>query len=116
MVDRVRAIKWEDPADGGTQLDQTPTQININEDYLDCRGVSLQSDTSEDDDVLLSRDASGNMTFTDPVYGATATLTELAAGGGESVIETRGILTTAGGIVYTPASGGGIAIVVKAAL
>lgn len=112
MVDRTQAIKWESPAHGGTEEDLTPAEIDVHEDFLDCRGVSIQNDTSDDEAVLISRDAEGNMTFIDPVYGLTATLTELAAGGGESVIETRGILTTSGGVVYTEVSGG-VAIVAK---
>jgi hypothetical protein len=112
MVDRVQSIKWESPAHGGTEFDLTPSEIEVNEDFLDCRGITIQNDTSDDEAVRVSRDASGNMTFVDPVYGLTATLTELAAGGGESVLETRGILTLAGGIVYTETVGG-VAIVAK---
>lgn len=81
MVDRVGAIKWESPAHGGTELDLTPAEIDVHEDFLDCRGVSIQNDTSDDEVVLLSRDADDNMTFKDPTLDAPMTLKELAHGG-----------------------------------
>lgn len=114
MVDRVQAIKWETPSQGGTQTDQTPTEIDVNEDHLDCRGVTVQNDTSEDDTVGVSRDASNNLNFRDPVYGATITLSELATAGATSIIEARGILTRDGGIVYNKIVGG-IELVVRPA-
>jgi hypothetical protein len=81
MVDRVWAIKWESPAHGGTEEDLTPAEIDVHEDFLDCRGVSIQNDTSDDAAVLLSRDIDGNMTFLDPTLEAPMTLKELAHGG-----------------------------------
>ena len=49
----------------------------------------------------------------DPENGAHA-LSELLAGGGSSIIETRGIITRAGGLVYSrPRSGGPIKLVVQ---
>jgi hypothetical protein len=80
MVDRVQAIKWETPAHGGTQEDLVPTEIDVHEDYLDCRGVAIQGATSNDSNVLVSRDGAGNMTFQDVVTSA-KTLADLAAGG-----------------------------------
>lgn len=47
----------------------------------------------------------------DPVSGAYV-LADLIGGGGSSIIETRGILTRAGGMVYTPTAGG-VALVVR---
>jgi hypothetical protein len=114
MTDRVRSIKWESPEHGGTQTDQTPTEIDVGEDFLDCRGVTIQDDTSDDEVVRISRDVSGNLDFTDPVYGATITLSELATAGATSIIEARGILTRDGGIVYNKIVGG-IELVVRPA-
>lgn len=78
MVDRVRARKFESPESGGTQTDEFPTGLDPNEDYLDVRGITVQNDTSNDETVLVDRDASDNLTFTDPVTGS-KTLAELSA-------------------------------------
>lgn len=80
-VDRVKPLKLESPDSGGVETDEFPTSTDINEDFLDCRGVAIQNDTSDDDTVLLSRDASGNMTFQDDVTGL-KTLAQLTAGTG----------------------------------
>ena len=48
-----------------------------NTDAPDVRGVYIQNDTSNDANVLVSRDASNNLTFTDSVTG-TKTLAQLA--------------------------------------
>lgn len=80
--DRVQAIKWESPSRGGTQTDESPTEINPNQDALDSKGLYIQDDTSADDTVLVGRDNSGNMTFKDGVVSGVKTLFELSAGGG----------------------------------
>lgn len=66
--------------------------LDHNADAPDVRGVYIQNDTSNDTNVLVSRDASNNMTFTDPVLGSTVTLSQLAT--------TAGLLDIAGGFVY----------------
>ena len=81
MVDRTRAIKWESPEHGGTEDDLTPTEIDPSEDFLDCRGVAIQDDTSDDEVVQLSRDAEGNLTFQDIVVDTPMTLKTLSSGG-----------------------------------
>jgi len=81
MVDRTQAIKWESPAHGGTEEDLTPAEIDVHEDFLDCRGVSIQNDTSDDEVVLVSRDVDGNLTFKDAVVTDPMTLKTLASGG-----------------------------------
>jgi hypothetical protein len=88
-ANRVQAIKWEDPAHGGGETDLVPTTIDPHEDFVEARGVAIQNDTSTDDTVLISRDASSNMTLADPVAGS-FTLAELAAGGMTS--ETHRVL------------------------
>lgn len=52
-----------------------------------------------EDGTGFRRNANGELALYDPVAGL-ATLVELMAGGGTSIIETKGILTTEGGIVY----------------
>jgi len=80
-LDRVRSLKIEKPSTGGTQTDIYPSTVNPSEDALDVRGIVIQNDTSNDEDVVISRDASDNMTFADGVVAGTKTLTELLAGG-----------------------------------
>jgi hypothetical protein len=80
-IDRVQSLKWEDPAHGGTETDLSPSEIDVHEDFLDCRGVTIQSDTSSDDVVRVSRDAEDNLTFQDVAVPEPMTLKELAHGG-----------------------------------
>lgn len=68
-----RTLPLKDTAEG------YETEFDSNADAADVRGVFLQNDTSDDATVLVSRDASDNLTFTDPVLGATKTLSQLAA-------------------------------------
>lgn len=79
MVDRIKPLKFESPDSGGTQTDDFPTSVDKNEDFVDCRGVTIQHDTSDDDDVRISRDGD-DMTFLDK-NNTVKTLTELAAAG-----------------------------------
>ena len=90
MVDRVRPLKVEAPATGGTETDDFYTDLDPSEDYVDARGVTFQSSTSNDDSVRVARDASDNMVFRDVANPADSTLTTLLAGGGmsESTHET----------------------------
>ena len=80
-LDRIRPLKIESPASGGTQEDAFPTDADHNEDFADLRGIVFQDDTSDDELVYASRDASGNMIFTDIVTGTVYTLSQLASGG-----------------------------------
>ncbi len=79
-MDRIRPLKMESPATGGTQDDEVPYEVEPNQDYADLRGITLQNDSSNDEDVVLSRDASDNMTFMDKVVSGTKTLSDLLAG------------------------------------
>lgn len=80
MVDRIKPLKLESPDSGGTETDDFPTSVDNNEDFLDCRGITVQDDSSDDEAVRVSRDASGNMTFLDQANTA-KTLTDLSTGG-----------------------------------
>lgn len=90
MVDRIRPLKFEDPSTGGTQTDQFPTGTNPNEDFVDSRGTTYQDDTSNDDDVRISRDGN-DLTFLDK-NNTEKTLTELVAGAGGLTEEGHKIL------------------------
>lgn len=79
-VDRVKPLKIESPDSGGTETDDFPTSVDKNEDFLDCRGITIQDDSSDDDAVRVSRDGN-DMTFLDK-NNTVKTLTELVAGSG----------------------------------
>jgi hypothetical protein len=80
MVDRVRPLKWEHPATGGTQTDTFDTEIDPNEDAPDCRATYYQNDTSNDTNVYVSRD-SNDLVFKDSA-NTLKTLSDLVAGTG----------------------------------
>ena len=100
-MDRVRMIKIEDPSTGGTQTDDEGYRpADPNQDYPSLRGVILQNDTTNDNSVVVSRDTSNNMIFTDPIAGP-CTLTQLLAGGsGVSFSPNSLIIDTDGELVY----------------
>jgi len=82
MVDRVKPLKLESPGSGGTQVDEFPTSLNPNEDFLDARGLTLQNDTSDDENVRLTRDSSDRMVFLDGENSSPVSLSTLVAGTG----------------------------------
>lgn len=98
MADRVRPQKLESPASGGTELDEFPTAVDPGEDHIDARGYFIQNDTSDDEVVQLSRDASDNMTFKDGVVVGTKTLTDLLAG---ASLLGKALFKIDGGLLYT---------------
>ena len=69
-------IQYWDEANGA------PAVIDPNAHEPDVRGLYIQDDTSDDENVLVSRDSSGNMTFKDVVQSTAKTLTDLVAGTG----------------------------------
>lgn len=71
-LNRVRFDK-DNPTEGYEQ------ESDRNNDAIDVAGVYIQSATSNDASVLITRDASDNLTFTDPVLALTKTLSQLAA-------------------------------------
>lgn len=80
----------EDPSTGGTQTDVWPTSTNINQDFLDSRGITIQDDTSNDDEVRISRDGD-DMTFLDK-NNTVKTLSDLVSGGGGLTADAHKIL------------------------
>ena len=83
-MDRVKPLKIQDTGD---EQELYPQSIDQNEDAMDARGVTLQNDTSDDDAVVLSRDASNNMTFKDGVVSGTKTLSDLLEGEDDDQVE-----------------------------
>jgi hypothetical protein len=92
MVDRVRPLKLENPNSGGTQTDLYPTAANPNQDHLDVRGVVIQNDSSNDEVVRITRDASDRATFEDSENTTPLTLTDLAAGTGGLTPDSHKVL------------------------
>jgi hypothetical protein len=76
-MDRVRPLKIESISGGGSQDNVYPHDMDPNEDGVEARGLLIQNDSSDDETVVLSRDASDNMTFKDGVVVGTKTLTQL---------------------------------------
>lgn len=76
MVDRVRPQKLEAPQSGGTQTDMFPTAVNPNQDHIDVRGVVIQNDSSNDEVVRVTRDASDRYTVQDAENTTPITLSE----------------------------------------
>jgi hypothetical protein len=82
-ITRVPPLK-NDPVEGFEE-DFVPAT-----DAADVRGVYIQNDTSNDTDVLITRDASGNLTLEDGLVGP-FTLTQLSSGGGISESQHRAL-------------------------
>lgn len=57
MVDRVRPLKLESTATGGSQDDLLPTAMNPAQDYMAAKGVALE----DDDNTRLEKDADGDI-------------------------------------------------------
>ena len=74
MVTRVKPVK-NNPSEGYEE------DFDENVDFIDVRGVVVQNDTSVDETVRISRDASNNLIFQDGVVSGTKTLTDLLSGG-----------------------------------
>lgn len=70
-LDLVRPLKLETPAEGGTEDDSFPTEVDVNEDYIQGKGFAIDNNT------YVDKDGSGNMRFTDSVTGQKL-LSELA--------------------------------------
>ena len=68
-VDKVKALKIENPALGGTQTDFGPTETNPAQDYLAAKGIAL-----ENSDNTTIRGDSGVMRFKDTVVTTEASL------------------------------------------
>ncbi len=56
-MDRIRPLKFERPATGGTQTDEVMTELNPSEDFVDCKGIAFGTDghyiTTFDNELVL---------------------------------------------------------------
>ena len=82
MVDRVQPLVWESTTKGGSSDEPFHKEIDPNEDAIETRGVYIQNDSSTDETVEVSRDASNNLIFKDGVVVGTKTLTDLLSASG----------------------------------
>ena len=77
--DKVHPLKMESPGSGGTQLDDFPTSLNPQEDYVDARGVLLQSGTGSNDEAVGVERVNSELQLWDSQAG-TYTLSQLLSG------------------------------------
>lgn len=111
-LDRVQVIKQETAAGGGDPADDVDwfnTPIEPQEDAIEAAGVYIQSPTARDENVLISRDSNGNITFKDVANPAGRTLTQLLGtaalhGDSEDVTITHGDSIIFGSISTLPVS------------
>lgn len=61
MVDKVKPLKFENPASGGTEADIYPTEADPTEDYLAPKGIALENNDSR----LIDLDGAGSIQFKD---------------------------------------------------
>jgi hypothetical protein len=61
MADKIKPLKMENAASGGTQNDPFPTEANPTQDYLAAKGLALENN----DNRLIDLDGSGNIQFKD---------------------------------------------------
>lgn len=61
MADKVKPLKIENPALGGSETDPFPTEADPNEDYITGKGFAFENN----DNRLLDLSASGNIQFKD---------------------------------------------------
>lgn len=106
MVDLVRPLKLENPADGGTDFDSFPTEVNLTDDYINSAGVAIK-----DGNTLIERDASNNLVFTDAVLGS-RTLTQLDAnsGGSSTITVTSNYTASTQDIILCNATSGAFTV------
>ena len=74
-IDRVQPLKLESST-SGTEIDEFPTSLDKNEDYVDARGIALQDGTSDDETTLFDRDGN-DMRFKDGNNTSYHTLSQL---------------------------------------
>lgn len=87
MADLVRPLKIENPAEGGTQTDEGPTEANPNQDLLSTFGLAVQDASSNDQLVTAFRDTGTNkLKFKDADYPSGVALVDLGGAKGVPTI------------------------------
>lgn len=73
MVDKIKCLKIENPALGGTDTDPFPTELNPSQDYIASKGVAFENS----DTRLVNLNGSGSIQFTDALETSPVTVTQL---------------------------------------
>ena len=94
-IDKVRPLKLEDPASGGTETDEFPTSLDPSEDHIQVAGVVFEDATHNDENVRVYRDGDDLM-FMDTSNPVPIPLSDLRVGFSFSKL----VLDNAGGFVY----------------
>lgn len=79
VVDKVRPLKLESAATGGTQEDVFPTAVNPTEDFVTAKGFVIR----DTDTIRIETDGAGSMIFND-VDAGTYSLSDLSSGTSEN--------------------------------
>jgi len=73
-IERIRALKLESVSEAGGQTDESVTETNIGQDYLDALGLCLQlagaTSSASDAKVCISRASDSTLCFTDVPSGS----------------------------------------------
>ena len=96
-ISRVQPLKIEDTTTGGDNNDAFPTGLDRNNDMVDCRGVALQDDISNDETVLLDR-SGGDMMFRDQ-YNTPISLSDLRINIGTDFVK-RLLINSTGHVLH----------------
>lgn len=91
-LDRVQPLKIEDPATGGDETDQFPTELDPQEDHVECAGLVFDDASNRDENVRVWR-IGNDLNFLDVTNPTPHTLADLLAGGMSS--ETHRLLPQA---------------------
>lgn len=79
-IDRVHPLKLEDPTTGGDDTDQFPTELDPQEDHIECAGIVLDDLDNRDEAVRVYREGD-DMRFQDVSNSTPVTLSDLLSGG-----------------------------------
>ncbi len=79
-IDKVRPLKLEDPASGGTETDEFPTPIDPREDHIQTAGLVFEDATHSDEVVRIWRDGT-SLLFSDGSTAVPVGLSDLSGGG-----------------------------------
>lgn len=90
-LDKIKPLKIESINTGGDSDDEFPTSLDPEHDYVECRGIVLDTDSVKDESTVISRDGD-DMTFKDTNNSTPVTLSELIAGTGGLTEEGHKIL------------------------
>jgi hypothetical protein len=85
-LDKVQPLKLEDSTTGGTEIDQFPTGLDPQEDFVEAAGLVIDDAAHRDEKTIIWRDAD-DMKFKDGNNPSGYTLTELAESAGGGITE-----------------------------